>query len=406
MKIRSRVQSPARRHARGPFFGRRRGPSAAADRRRPFFRPHPIRNIPVWLDPLNEPPRAVPTLVPEGLESGALGSPPIPEEEPQLESVEQAAPSALAAAALAATSVEHDPHSAINLDLVVPVSGIDLEASAGEKVVFGVYASDKDRQRPAAGGRWTESKGAGPYEIKLTVTGDADFNSAGSGDKEVVRTALRTGNVPLFIKRGWSGTPKIEVKATVKDLAPNPTAPDTGSAKDPDITINWAIKPRARVCPTGLKKISGPAASWVASPATYGYQATPDIGRRGGPDYVRQTVLETFGAATALGFTMSDLKDDWKAANPTLDTPDKVAEAVWGSGDNGTFVFDGNDQIFDLHGGRGNLAPFKESALEDADGIGFKLPQRYECAGTVIGRATIERRITKAKGVEVKKTGP
>lgn len=302
--------------------------------------------------------------------------------------------------------VEESPGNAINVIYSVPLGKTDIQASPGERMIFGVEASDRDRRRPVTGGAWTPYQGVGPYEMKFAVAGDAEFNSAGSGVTDVVRHSLSSGNVNLIIKNSWTGASRITVTATIKDKIPNSAAPNTGSAKDPDVTITWTIKKRTNPCPTGLRRVGGPGAVWTAAPAVYAYQATPDRPPAGRPDYEKQTVLESFGTVTALGFTMSDLNDAWKSANPTLNTPNKVAAFLWDAGGNGTFVFDNHDRIYDQHAGFGTLSPFKASAFTDADGVGYRLPQTYTCGGTNIGNATIDRRYTTANGIEIKKTGP
>jgi hypothetical protein len=117
-------------------------------------------------------------------------------------------------------------------------------------------------------------------------------------------------------------------------------------------------------------------------------------------------VLESFPGVLALGFTMADLKSSWKAANPTLDTPDKVASFLFGVSNNGTFVFDNLDRMYDQHSGFGDTSPFVSAALSRSTGIGYRLFQTYSCGGVAIGSAVIDRRFTTSAGVEVRKTGP
>jgi hypothetical protein len=303
-------------------------------------------------------------------------------------------------------ATEYHAGAAINVTYTVPLAR-NIEASRGEQLIFGIVeANDSDRQRSTGGGAWTTYTGVGPYETKYMVSGDAEFDSAGSGTTEVIRHSLTSTNIYLFIKNSWNGRRDITVTATIKDNVPNPTAPDTGSAKDSDVTVTWTIKKRRGPCPTGLRKVSGSGAVWTAAPASYGYEATPDRPPAGRPDYEGQTVLESFGTITALGFTMNDLTTAWKAANPGLTTPDQVAASIWNAGDNGTFVFDNQDRIYDQHSGFGKKSPFEASAFTDADGVGWSLSQTYSCGGTTIGTATIDRRFTTTNGLEIKKTGP
>ena len=303
------------------------------------------------------------------------------------------------------SGTQYSAGTGFNVGYSVPLVKNNIEASPGENMIFGVNASDTDKKK-TTGGSWTNYAGTGPYEIGYKISGDAEFQSRGSGVTSYTDNTLQSTNVGVFVKKTWKGTSNITVTATIKDKAAATTAPDTGTAKDPDKVITWTIKKRANPCPTGLKRIRGAGATWQTAPSVYGYQGTPDIAPAGGPDYENQTVLERFGTITALGFTMADVKSTFKTANPGLNTPNKVASFVFNSGSNGTFVFDNKDRIYDQHGGFGNTSPFKASAFTDADGVGYRLPQEYVCGGTVIGNATIDRRYTIANGIEIKKTGP
>ncbi len=313
------------------------------------------------------------------------------------------------------TGDEYDKGAGIAKSYIVPTIQTDstaadtntVQVSAGEQMIFRIIASDTDRKRSSPTSPWTNIPGAGPYQIDFSITGDAELDSSGSGTTSKSIPSLNTGNVFIFVKNTWNTTSAITVTATVKDNAPAVTAPDTGSVKDTDKTYTWNLVKRTNPCPTSLKRIAGPGATWTpVAGAQYTYQAMPDIPPAGRPDYQGQTILERFGTVTALGFTMSDLTDAWKTANPTQNTPDKVARFLWNAGGNSSFVFDSQDLIADGHGGFGDISPFKPTAFADADGVGYRLPQEYLCGTTVIGRANIDRRVTTANGIEVKKTGP
>lgn len=141
----------------------------------------------------------------------------------------------------------------------------------------------------------------------------------------------------------------------------------------------------------------------TSTSAEYTYQMNPDIAPLGRPDYANQTVLESFSSVTPVGFTMSGLTTKFKKANPTVNTPAKVAVFLWNTSNNGTFVIHGQDVIVDQHGGFGDTSPFTSSAT--ASGVGYILPQNYSCAGAVIGSYTIERRYTSG-AIKVRKSGP
>lgn len=303
-------------------------------------------------------------------------------------------------------ATEYGAGTGFNVAYSVPLAKNNIEASAGEEMIFGVNASDRDRKKIGAGA-WANYDGTGPYQVKYDVVGDAEFDLKGSGLSSHTDNSLRSRNIRLFIKNTWTGNNDITVKATIKDLEASAVAPDTGSAKDPDKVITWIIKKRSSLVPTGLKRVRGAGAVWSPAPSSYVYQGTPDvIIPRIGPHYENQTVLESFSNTEARGFTMSDLKDTWKTANPGLNTPNKVAVFLYGTSNNGTFVFNRNDQIGDRHSGFGQTSPFKATAFSDADGVGYIKTQEYSIGGVVIGTATIERRKTDANGIEVRKTEP
>ena len=132
----------------------------------------------------------------------------------------------------------------------------------------------------------------------------------------------------------------------------------------------------------------------------------PEINPPGRPNYENQTVLESFANTRALGFTMADLRATWKTAHPTLNTPDKVANYLYGTSNNGTFVFNNRDRMSDQHGGFGTTSPFEAAALSRPAGVGYQKNQTYTCSTTAIGSALIERRYTTTRGIEVRKTGP
>ncbi len=327
-------------------------------------------------------------------------------------------------------ATEYDPGPGFNLHTAIPLVRNNIEASPGEEILFSIFFSDQDRQRTigSAGSPWSSIQGQGPYEVSYQVSGDAEFMSRGSGNTQYSDNNLLTlparplpvivsQNIKLFILNSWTGNGSITITATIRDRASAAVAPDQGSSRDSDLTITWTIVNRRNPCPTGLTKTSGPSASaWTnTGQQRYEYQAMPDIPPQGRPDYQNQTILERFGTVTASGFTMSDLTTSWKQANPQLNTPDLVANHIFGfaaRGAGGTFVFDAQDKIADLHGfsiNANQLSPFKQSAFADSDGVGFIIPQEYVCGGNVIGQANIYWRLRGTWpniSIEHRKSGP
>jgi hypothetical protein len=310
------------------------------------------------------------------------------------------------ATAPAPSDTEYSPGTGIDVSYSVPLVNKEIQASEGEKMIFGVEASDNDRMRKLSAGSahatpWTTIPGTGPYETIYQVVGDAEFNVPGSKLKSQSYPTLETRNTLLFVHKKWNRK-TITVKARLRDKAP---AVKKGSLTDREKSVSWTIVPRKNPAPTGLKRISGPGSVFQSAPVTYGYEATPPIpGRR--PAYRNQTVLESFSDTRPLFFTMADVKPEWKAANPSLDTPEKVAVHLYGTSNNGTFVFNEDDQMFDRHSGFGDTSPFTDAALARSPGIGYSKKQVYSCGGKAIGSALLERRFNNADGIRLRKTGP
>jgi hypothetical protein len=63
-----------------------------------------------------------------------------------------------------------------------------------------------------------------------------------------------------------------------------------------------------------------------------------------------------------------------KNANPRPTPPDVVDAFLWASGSHGTFVIDGNDQIFNLHGREtpSEFAPIAADFTAIANARGFE----------------------------------
>ncbi len=105
------------------------------------------------------------------------------------------------------SGIEHHPGGAFDVAYSVPLVTNNIQASRGEKMIFGVEASDTDKSRPIGMAAWTVAPGRGPYETTYEVAGEADLLSAGSGTKKHVVPALATRNIYLFISE--PGTRKL-----------------------------------------------------------------------------------------------------------------------------------------------------------------------------------------------------
>lgn len=301
---------------------------------------------------------------------------------------------------------EYSPGTPLVESNSIPLTKTDIQVSKGEKMIFGFWGEDQDQVRPIGTPAWTDIPGTGPYEVDWEITGDADLFSAGSGIKGFTDPAKDSVNLDVFVDAAWTGNP-LKMTATFRDNALPAVPPDIGTTKDAtDIVVEWTMKPRTNPCPTSLKRVAGAGSTWVNAPALYTYKGEPDLPPPGTPSYENQTILETLHLPTALNFTMDDLKPDWKAANPTINTPDKVAAFLWPTSNNGTFVFDSQDLIADQHAGFGTTEPFLAAALNRPDGVGYSKNQDYTCDSNIVGSATIDRRFSNANGIEIRKTGP
>ncbi|NVO21493.1 MAG: hypothetical protein HXX13_17460 [Bacteroidetes bacterium] len=297
-------------------------------------------------------------------------------------------------------SEEVRPGLLLQVSYSVPLVNKDIQASKGEKLIFGVEATDTDQQRVAGSNNWTDVPGKGPYETIYEVSGEAELLSRGSGSRKYKVPGLQSRNIYLFISGKWSKK-AIQVRARLVDKAGKT---GSGTTQDPERIIDWTVIPRKRSVPSGLKKVKGPGDSFVPAPARYSYEGEPGL-PPSRPSYEDQTVLESFGATQAYNFEMEDLKPEWRAANSSLDTPDKVAASVSGSSNNGTFVFDHDDRIHDKHSGFSGVEIFKDLALKRAGGVGYSKFQTYSSGGKTIGTAWIYRRYSKSNGLEIRKTG-
>ena len=201
----------------------------------------------------------------------------------------------------------------------------------------------------------------------------------------------------LYISNTWNGT-AISVTTLIQDLAPNPVpSPDIGTTKDSDLALYWTINKRS-TAPISMKQVFPTTFNqWIPDTALYYYQMTPVP-----PHYQGQTVLESFGATSAV-FSMTDLDPIWRASHPTLTTPNQVCQYLFSSGSDGTFVIDANDEIKDQHGGFGPTDAFTATAL--SNGIGYTLPQTYSACTTSLGSYIIERHWQNGN-ITIRKTGP
>jgi hypothetical protein len=316
--------------------------------------------------------------------------------------------------------IEYDPGAAItdtdpNNQFIysIPFTKSNIGVSPGEKVIFNLSLEDKDRKRRKGTTTWTDFDGVGPYVITLTISGPASWNSAASGTKTLTFNSLATGNAYLFADDPWPNNQTITVSANVVDNAVAPAAPDVGTTKDPTFAITWTLVKRGQ-CPTTMTTNATactgcglPNVFRANPPVVYGYDMGPALPAPAtAPYYKDQTILESFQAVSAFNFTMSDVLASFKTAHPTITTADMVVQFFWPLSifNNGTFVIDATDRIYDRHsGGSAHDEAFTPQAI--TNGYGFNLPQTYSCGPSDIQSYTITHRYI--GGVQtVKKSGP
>ncbi|MDE3195421.1 MAG: hypothetical protein KGN84_03700, partial [Acidobacteriota bacterium] len=270
---------------------------------------------------------------------------------------------------------------------------------------------DQDRKRRRGTANWTDFQGTGPYTVTLTITGGpASWDSKGSGTTVKTFNSLETGNVFLFADDMWPDGQTITVVAKAVDNAPNPAPPDVGSTKDADFSLTWTIVKRTQ-CPTTMTTNAnacngcGPPNVFRANPALYAYDMGPALPPPLiFPYYANQTILESFSAVSAYQFTLASLLPAFKMSNPTLTTPDAVANFLFGTGNNGTFVIDNQDRIYDQHGRPAlQTGVFTVDALNT--GVGYVLPQTYSCGPNAVKSYTITT-LYQGANITINKSGP
>ena len=303
--------------------------------------------------------------------------------------------------------IEYDPGTGITESFSIPLTKNNIGVSPGEKVIFNMDLTDTDRKRRKGTAAWTNFDGTGPYVLTLTITGPASWDSAGSGTKTKTINSLSSGNAYMYADDPWPDGQTITVVAKVVDNATPPPPPDVGTTKDPDYTITWTLVKRTQ-CPTMMTTNAGVGSApntFVPATAVYAYDMGPALPPPlVFPYYQDQTILESFTTISAYQFTMNDLLAAFKTAHPTLTTPDIVAQFLWNSGSNGTFVIDNVDRIYDQHN-EGPLPANVFTAAANAAGIGFNLPQVYSCGPNTVGNYIITARYT--NGVQqINKQGP
>jgi hypothetical protein len=264
-----------------------------------------------------------------------------------------------------------------------------------------------DQKEALAGGSRQPIDAEGPYEIKIRIEdgGATILRGDGSRGQEYVFQVddphnISTGNIEVHVFATSEDVPEsaifpLKIVCRVKDIEEEPTAPDEGSKRDPEWTVEWNLT-NADHLPTSLEQYSNnPAAGLFAfDSASYSYHARPDLNSDGVKDYTGVSISETFSSPSP-EFNMSDV-DPTFAMNHSLTNAIEVANFCFSEGSISSFIVNVNDDISDQHGGWGSIhapvAIFKSDLLgRYGKELGWSITQEYHCGGEIIGSAVITR---------------
>ena len=213
--------------------------------------------------------------------------------------------------------------------------------------------------------------------------------------------SISSGTVVLQTNALWNGDP-ITVTTTIVDNGP-------AGVKDANLVITWTLVGRG-LAPTSMKWVDfDPQNQWIsvgAGTAQYAYEVLKDVNVPGQPNFEKQTVLEIFDSYSSGGFfSLNDLKPEYANLQANVD---ELAKLIFPpTGNEGTFVVDNLNRIYDQHSGFFGQEAFTPAAL--ARGIGFQFQQHYKAAGKTLGTYTVEQTLkVNANGFEIKvrKNGP
>jgi hypothetical protein len=258
-------------------------------------------------------------------------------------------------------------HNAPSATYIIPFDHSPL-AAPGERVIFRSELTDPS---------------PGDFKLEYSTTG-GHFDSASGGTSKTI-AGLSSGNVDFFVPKPWDGTATVQVVLKVKKTS------DSSVVQ----TETWNFALKAHV-PTTITQKEG--SGEINLPGVYSYDLGPALATGHKPFYEHQTILERFSAQTLGNIGPADIKPAYRTAH-SLDTAAKVSQHFVdsGSGGNGTFTIDANDQIFDKHDGHSDLTNLVANLTAPKD-IEVVLPQTYEATpGTALGNFKITR-VLKADG--------
>jgi hypothetical protein len=271
--------------------------------------------------------------------------------------------------------VENAPKPALTVpteDYVVPFDTAPLSAP-GEKIIFGGEFKDPT---PAN------------FRIKLKGAG-GDFDSAGSGTKNVTYAGLTKDNIYFFIDSKWDKSSAVNVTMEVERIGDSSVV----------FTRTWSFGAK-KVFPTTITQSEGEGEMALGS--SYTYTLGPSI-NKGGPSYEHQTVLEEFGAQSC-NLNMKNIKPEF-LKKKGLATDQAICDYFFGTdaGSNGTFTISNKDTMRDQHDGWYPNDDELDKALVKPMEVYVDLPQIYSAEpGKPLGKYTV-RRIRKIGGAKMLK---
>ncbi len=220
------------------------------------------------------------------------------------------------------------------------------------------------------------------HEYVATAT-NGSFDAQGGPAQKTFRTGddvnrIDTGNFSFFLPATFAGTDTASVTIAIK-------ARSTGAVL---YTRTWNFTPRG-TAPTEVAQTE--PGTEVPIGSVYTYTAGPALVPLAAPFYEHQTVLEEFSPNVS-NLDVGDMDPAWLLSAGITDKPGLDLHLFGGSGDNGTFVIDANDQFRDQHGGGEGLLDDAFSHLATPKDVYVDLPQVYTAGpGNVLGNFMIRR---------------
>lgn len=223
------------------------------------------------------------------------------------------------------------------------------------------------------------------HELVATAT-NGSFDTQGGPVTKTFRTGyevnrIDTGNVSFFIpdqfEAGDTASVKIEIKAR-----------STGRVLR---TKTWNFTPRTQA-PTELDQLE-PGNEEKDIPGVFSYHAGPAIDGADPPYYEHHTVLEEFLSRTS-NLDVDDMEQEWLTANGITDKRALDTKLFSGASNNGTFVLDDEDKMFDQHGGGQDMLDEAARHLKVPKEVHVDLPQTYTAGpGNVLGEFLVRRKL-------------